>query len=77
MKTFLVDVLMTGSSVGENSGCFVAPGEYPSPTSGYFILDALDNRLVVGFLGGIILVIEINPLGPTYRETLDKNVYMK
>jgi hypothetical protein len=77
MKAFFVDVLIIGSGLGENSNCFSAPGEEPSPTSGSFSLGALDDRLVVGFLGGIVPAIKINPLGPAYRETLDKNVYMK
>jgi hypothetical protein len=56
MKAFLVDVLMTSSCLGANSNCFVAPGEEPSPTSGSFSLGALDDHLVVGFLGGIVPV---------------------
>jgi hypothetical protein len=36
------------------SNCFVIPGEEPSPTSGSFIFGALNDRLVVGFLGGIV-----------------------
>lgn len=55
MKTFFVDVLMTGSGLGENCNCFAAPEEEPSPTSGSFSLGALGDRLVVGFLGGIVL----------------------
>jgi hypothetical protein len=77
MKAFLVDVLMTSSGLGANSNYFVAPGEEPYPTSGSFNLGALDDRLVVGFLRGIVPIIKINPLGPTYRETLDKTIYMK
>jgi hypothetical protein len=72
MKTVFVDVLITGFSLGENSNCFDAPGEETAPTSGSFSLGALGNHLVVGFLGGIIPAIEINPLGHAYRETLDK-----
>jgi hypothetical protein len=58
VKTFLVDVLMTGSGLGENSNCFAAAGEEPSPTSGSFSFGALGDRLVVGFLGGIVPAIE-------------------
>jgi hypothetical protein len=58
VKTFLVDVLMTGSSLGENSNFFAAVGEEPSPTSGSFSFDALGDHLVVGFLGGIVPRIE-------------------
>ena len=72
MKTFFVDVLITGFGPGENSNCFDAPGEETSPTSGSFSLVALGDHLVVGFLGGIIPAIEINSLGHAYRETLDK-----
>jgi hypothetical protein len=54
VKIFLVDVLMTGSSLGENSNCFVGPGDEPSPTSGSFSLGALGDRLVFGFFGGIV-----------------------
>jgi len=77
MKSFFVDVLIIGSGLGANSNRFVSPGEEPSPTFGSFILGALDDCLMVGFIRGIVPTIKINPLGPLYRETLDKNVYMK
>jgi hypothetical protein len=54
MKTFFVVVLMIGSGLGAYSNCFAIPGEEPSPTSGSFRFSALDDRLVVGFLGGIV-----------------------
>jgi len=38
----------------------LAPGEEPSPTSGSFSFSALNDRLVVGFLGGIIPATKIN-----------------
>jgi hypothetical protein len=55
MKVFFVNVLMTGSGLGMYSNCFVTPGEVPTPTSSYFIFGALNDRLVVGFLGGIVI----------------------
>jgi hypothetical protein len=72
MKSFLVDVFITVSSLGANSSCFDTPGEEPSPTSGSFSFGALGDRLVVGFHGGIIPAIETNRLETAYRETLDK-----
>jgi hypothetical protein len=54
MKTFFVVVLMTSSGLGAYSNCFVIPGEEPSPTSGSFSFGALDDHLVVGFLGDIV-----------------------
>jgi hypothetical protein len=45
---------LLGSGLGENSNCFVDSGEEPSPTSGSFSLGALDDRLMFGFLGGIV-----------------------
>jgi hypothetical protein len=62
-KYFFVDVLMTGSGLCVNSNCLVTPGEEPSPNSGSFSFDALDDHLVVGFLGGIVPAIEI-----TFRD---------
>jgi hypothetical protein len=59
MKTFFVDVFMTGYGLEVYSNCLAAPGEEPSPTSGSFSFGALDDRLVVGFLGGIVPTIEI------------------
>jgi hypothetical protein len=72
VKTFFVDVLMTGFGLELNSNCFAAPGEDPSPTSGSFSFGALSDRLVVGYLGGIVPAIKINLLETAYRETLDK-----
>ena len=72
VKIFLVDVLMTGSSLGENSSYFAAVGEKPSPTFGSFSFSSFRDFLVVGFLGGIVPAIETNCLETTYRETLDK-----
>jgi hypothetical protein len=54
MKTFIVVGLTTSSGLGAYSNCFAAPGEEPSPTSGYFSFGALGDHLVVGFLGGIV-----------------------
>jgi hypothetical protein len=58
VKIFLVDVLMTGSSLGENSNYFAAVGEKPSPTSGSFSFKALVDLLVVVFVEGIVPAIE-------------------
>jgi hypothetical protein len=49
---------MTGFDLGENSCCFTIAREEPYPTSGSFFFDALGDRLVVGFLGGIVISIE-------------------
>jgi hypothetical protein len=54
-NAFLVDVLMTGSALVENSNCFTASREDPSSTSTSFNFGSLGERLVVGFLGGIFL----------------------
>jgi len=54
MKTFFVAILMTGSGLEAYSNCFVTLGEETSPTFGSFSFGALDDRLVVGFLGGIV-----------------------
>jgi hypothetical protein len=54
MKAFFIDVLMTGSGLGVYSNCFATLGEEPSPTSSSFSFDALDDHLVVEFLGGIV-----------------------
>jgi hypothetical protein len=59
-KAFFVDVLMTSSCLDMYSNCFATPGEEPSPTSGSFNFGALNDRLMVGFLSGIVLAIEIN-----------------
>jgi hypothetical protein len=53
-KYFFVDVLMTGSTLGAYSNCLVVPREEPSPVSASFSLGALDEHLVVGFLGDIL-----------------------
>jgi len=55
-KSFFVDVLMTGFSLGAYSNSLVVPREEPSPVSTYFSLGALDEHLVVGFLGDILHV---------------------
>jgi hypothetical protein len=55
VKTFLVDVLMTGSILGENSNCFAAAGEEPSPTSGSFSFDALEITWWLVFLEALFL----------------------
>jgi hypothetical protein len=72
MKSFLVDVFITGSGLGANSSCFSTPREEPSPTSGSFSFDALKDHLVVGFHGGIVPTIKTNHLETAYKETLDK-----
>jgi hypothetical protein len=54
MKTFFVVLLMTGFSLRVYSNCFVALAEEPSPTCGSFIFGALEDRLVVVFLGVIV-----------------------
>jgi hypothetical protein len=51
---------MTGSGLRVYSNCFATPGEEPSPNSGSFSFGALDDHLVVGFLGGIVPAIKIN-----------------
>jgi hypothetical protein len=40
--------------LGAYSSCFEIPGEEPSPTYDSFSFGALDDRLVVGFLGSIV-----------------------
>jgi hypothetical protein len=72
MKTFFVDFLINGYGLGGNSNCFASLEEEASPTYGSFILGTLSDHLVVGFIGGIVPTIEINPLRPAYKETLDK-----
>jgi hypothetical protein len=54
MKSFFIAVLMTGYGLGVYSNCLAALGEEPLPTSGSFSFGALDDRLVVGFLDGIV-----------------------
>jgi hypothetical protein len=58
MKTFFVEVLMTGFGLGVYSNCLAALGKEPSPTSGSFSFGALDDHLVVGFVGDIVPVIK-------------------
>jgi hypothetical protein len=45
---------MNGSGLRVYFNCFATFGEEPSPTYGYFSFGALDDCLVVGFLGGIV-----------------------
>jgi hypothetical protein len=45
---------MTSFGLGVYSNCFVTPREDPSLTLGSFSFGALGDRLVVGFLGGIV-----------------------
>jgi hypothetical protein len=54
MKTFFVAVLMIGSTLGAYSNCLTVPREEPSPISSSFSFGALDERLVVGFIGDIV-----------------------
>jgi hypothetical protein len=53
MNALFVEVLMTGFALGAYSNYLVLPGEEPSPIFSSFILGALGECLVVGFLGGI------------------------
>jgi hypothetical protein len=53
-KVFLVEVLMTGSTLGVYSNYLTVPGEEPSPIFSSFILGALGERLVVVFLDEIL-----------------------
>jgi hypothetical protein len=53
-KYSFVDVLMTGFTLGVYSNCVSIPGEEPSHVSTYFSLGALEEHLVVGFIGGIL-----------------------
>jgi hypothetical protein len=48
---------MMASGLDENSNCFAAAGEEPSPSYGSFIFVALGDRLVFGFLECIVLAI--------------------
>jgi hypothetical protein len=52
-KDLFVEVLMTGSTLGAYSNCLIVPGEEPSLVSASFRLGALNECLVIGFLGGI------------------------
>jgi hypothetical protein len=54
-KYFFVNVLMIGSTLGAYSNCLVVPVEEHSHVSTSFSLGALDECLVVGFLGNIFL----------------------
>jgi hypothetical protein len=53
-KGSLVILLMTDTSLGQNSNCLATNGEEPSPTFYYYILVALGNFPVEGFFGGIV-----------------------
>jgi hypothetical protein len=53
-KYFVFDVLIKSSPLGVYSNSLTVPGEEPSLVSTYFSLGALDERLVVGFLGDIL-----------------------
>jgi hypothetical protein len=55
MKTFFVAVLTIGSGIRTQSNYLVVLGEEPSPVSGSFSFGALNEHLMVGFLGDIIL----------------------
>jgi hypothetical protein len=55
MKTFFVAILMTGYGLGAYSNYLAVLEEEPSHVSGYFRFGALDEHLVVGFLGDIVL----------------------
>jgi hypothetical protein len=70
-NTFLVDVQMTGSTLVEKLICLAALGKDPSPISTSFNFGALDERLVIGFLGGIFLHKEQNEI-PTCRNDNEK-----
>jgi hypothetical protein len=50
----LVEVLMTGSTLGAYSNCLTVLGEEPSLVFDSFILGNLGEHLVVGFLSGIL-----------------------
>ena len=54
MKTFFVVVLTTGSGLGTYSIFLAVPEEETSLVYGSFIFGALDEHLVVGFIGGIV-----------------------
>jgi hypothetical protein len=53
-KTFFVVVLTRFSTLGTYSNCLTVLGEEPSPIFGSFSFGALEERLVVGFLGSIV-----------------------
>jgi hypothetical protein len=72
VKTFLVDVLMTGSGLGENSK-FCFPWRRAFSSSCYLAWALLDH-LVVGFFGGIVTAIETNHLGTMYKENWIKYI---
>jgi hypothetical protein len=52
-KSFFVNVLMIGSTLGVYSNCLMVSGDKPSPVLASFSLGTLGEHLVVGFLGGI------------------------
>jgi hypothetical protein len=56
IKSFFVEALITGSALREYFNCLVVLGEEPSHVSTSFILGALNERLVIGLLGGIFPV---------------------
>jgi hypothetical protein len=58
-KTFFVDFLMTGFTLGAYSNFLVVPGEEPSHVSTSFSLGALDEHQVVVFLSNIFLATRI------------------
>jgi hypothetical protein len=63
-KDFLVDVLMKGSALGAYSNYLEVPREEPSLVSASYSLGALDESLLVRFLGGIL------PTSRTQFETV-------
>jgi hypothetical protein len=58
MKAFLVVVLMTSTSLGENSNCLSTAGEDPSPAFGSCGFGALGDFLVEVLFGGIFITIK-------------------
>jgi hypothetical protein len=62
---------MTGSGLEMYYNCFATHGEEPSPNSSSFIFGALGDRLVVGFLGGIVPAIKLN-LQRLCKKKMDK-----
>jgi hypothetical protein len=53
-KAFLVDVLVTGSTLGAYSNYLMVRKEEPSPVLASFSLSSLGKHLVVGFLSSIL-----------------------
>jgi len=58
MNSFIVEVLMTSSTLGAYSNYLVVPGEEPSPIYASFNFGSLGERLVVGFLEEFFLQIK-------------------